>query len=72
MAPDQPLGPREQVTEVRGSGPSERVSGLGRASAVPQRWYLCPAAGMSPRPRMWKQLGWPAKKARNGGVLLLF
>lgn len=40
MAPDQPLGPREQVTEARGSGPSERVSVLGRASAVPQRWCL--------------------------------
>lgn len=25
-----------------------------------------------PPPRMWKQLGRPAKKARNGGVLLLF
>ena len=72
MAPEQPLGPREQLTEACGSGPSERVSGLGRASAVPQQWCLCPAAGISRRPRMWKQLGWPAKKARNGGVLLLF
>lgn len=72
MAPEQPLGPREHLTEARGNGPAKRVSGLGRASAVPQRWCLCPAAGITRRPRMWKQLGWPAKKARNGGVLLLF
>lgn len=72
MAPEQPLGPREQLTEAHGSGPAERVSRLGRASAVPQRWCLCPAAGITRQPRMWKQLGWPAKKARNGGVLLLF
>ena len=72
MAPEQPLGPREQLTEARGSGPAEGVSRLGRASAVPQRWCLCPAAGITRQPRMWKQLGWPAKKARNGGVLLLF